>query len=59
METLTGKERIGSLLMVQPIEIKDQKMFDKTLDYIDQNPVLASFIAKPEEFVINKLKKDT
>jgi putative transposase len=34
----------------QPIEIKSQEMFDKTLDYIHQNPVLAGFVTKPEDW---------
>jgi putative transposase len=33
-----------------PIEIKDQEMFDKTLDYIHQNPVVAGFVTKPEDW---------
>ena len=33
-----------------PIEIKDQEMFDKTLDYIHQNPVVAGFVFKPEDW---------
>jgi len=34
----------------KPIEIKDQEMFDKTLDYMHQNPVLAGFVNKPEDW---------
>ena len=34
----------------KPTEIKDQQMFDKTLDYIHQNPVVAGFITKPEDW---------
>ena len=33
-----------------PIELKDQEMFDRTLDYIHQNPVLAGFVFKPEDW---------
>ena len=33
-----------------PIEMKDQQMFDKTLDYIHQNPVVAGFVTKPEDW---------
>ena len=33
-----------------PIELKDQEMFDKTLDYIHQNPVVAGFVFKPEDW---------
>jgi putative transposase len=32
----------------KPIEIKDQEMFDKTLEYIHQNPVQAGFVTQPE-----------
>ena len=32
------------------IEIKDQEMFDKTLDYIHQNPVAAGFVTRPEDW---------
>ena len=34
----------------KPEEIKDQEMFDKTLDYIHQNPVVAGFVDKPEDW---------
>jgi len=34
----------------KPIEIKDQAMFDKTLDYTHQNPVVAGFVTKPEDW---------
>ena len=34
----------------QPIEIKDQEMFAKTLEYIHQNPVVAGFVNKPEDW---------
>ena len=34
----------------KPTEIKDQQMFDKTLDYIHQNPVVAGFVTKPEDW---------
>jgi REP element-mobilizing transposase RayT len=33
-----------------PIEMKDQEMFDKTLDYIHRNPVVAGFVMKPEDW---------
>ncbi len=29
---------------------KDQEMFDKTLEYIHQNPVLACFVTRPEDW---------
>lgn len=34
----------------KPIEITDQAMFDKTLEYIHQNPVVAGFVDKPEDW---------
>jgi REP element-mobilizing transposase RayT len=34
----------------KPIEIKDKEMFDKILDYIHQNPVVAGFVTKPEDW---------
>ena len=34
----------------KPTEIKDQQMFDKTLDYIHQNPAVAGFVTKPEDW---------
>jgi len=34
----------------QPLQIKDQQMFDKTLEYIHLNPVVAGFVNKPEDW---------
>jgi putative transposase len=34
----------------KPIEIKSQEMFDKTLDYIHQNPVQAGFVTREEDW---------
>ena len=34
----------------KPLEIKDQEMFDKTLEYIHQNPVQAGFVTRPEDW---------
>ncbi len=34
----------------KPVEIKDQEMFDKTLEYIHQNPVQAGFVTRPEDW---------
>ncbi len=31
----------------KPTEIKDQEMFDKTLEYIHQNPIQAGFVTRP------------
>ena len=33
----------------KPLEIKDQEMFDKMLEYIHLNPVIAGFVIKPED----------
>ena len=32
----------------KPLEITGQEMFDRTLDYIHQNPVVAGFVTRPE-----------
>jgi len=34
----------------KPLEIKDQEMFDKMLEYIHLNPVIAGFVIKPEDW---------
>lgn len=34
----------------KPLEIKDQEMFDKTLEYIHLNPVMSGFVMKPEDW---------
>jgi hypothetical protein len=34
----------------QPLKIKDQEMFDKTLESIHLNPVVAGFVQKPEDW---------
>ena len=34
----------------QPTEITDQAVFDNTLDCIPQNPVVAGFVIKPEDW---------
>ena len=34
----------------KPLEITDQEMFDKTSEYIHQNPVLACFVTRPEDW---------
>ena len=40
----------------KPLEIMDQEMFDKTLDYIHQNPVVAGFVSKPEDWKYSSAK---
>ena len=34
----------------KPLEITSQEMFDKTLEYIHQNPVQAGFVTRPEDW---------
>jgi putative transposase len=34
----------------KPLEIKDQEMFDNTLEYLHLNPVMAAFVIKPEDW---------
>ncbi len=34
----------------KPLEIKNQKMFDKALNYIHLNPVVAGFVNKAEDW---------
>ena len=34
----------------KPLEIKDQEMFDKILEYIHMNPVVAGFVINPENW---------
>ncbi len=34
----------------QPIEIKDQEMFDKVLDYTHLNPIMSGFVSRPEDW---------
>ena len=34
----------------KPLEIKDQTMFDTSLEYIHLNPVMAGFVMKPEDW---------
>ena len=46
----TGPESIWEQEHNQPIEIKDQKMFDRILDYIHMNPVVSGFVDKPEDW---------
>jgi hypothetical protein len=34
----------------KPLEIKDQEIFDKILDYIHLNPVMSGFVTTPEDW---------
>ena len=40
----------------QPIEITSQEMFDKILNYIHQNPVVAGFVIKPEDWTYSSVR---
>ena len=40
----------------KPLEITGQEMFDKTLDYIHQNPVVAGFVIRPEDWKYSSAK---
>ena len=40
----------------KPLEIKDQEMFDESLNYIHQNPVLAGFVIKEEDWKYSSSK---
>ena len=35
---------------ITTITIKDQEMFDKTVEYIHMNPAMAGFVNKPEHW---------
>lgn len=45
-----GSENFREQQHNQPIEITSQEMFDKTLNYIHQNPVVAGFVINPEDW---------
>jgi putative transposase len=45
-----GPESIREHQNNKPLEIKDQEMFDKMLEYIHMNPVMAGFVIKPEDW---------
>ena len=40
----------------KPLEIKDQEMFDKMLEYIHMNPVMAGFVINPEDWKYSSAK---
>ena len=40
----------------KPLEIKDQEMFDKMLKYIHDNPVIAGFVTKAEDWKYSSAK---
>jgi hypothetical protein len=39
-----------------PIELADQAMFEQKLNYIHQNPVVAGFVNKPEDWLYSSAK---
>ena len=45
-----GPESLREQQHNKPLEIKNQEMFDKTLEYIHLNPVMAGFVTKPEDW---------
>jgi putative transposase len=46
----TGPESFREQQHNNPLEIKDQEMLDKILEYIPMNPVTAGFVIKPEDW---------
>ena len=48
--TMIGPEGFREQQHNKPLEIKDQEMFDKTLEYIHLNPVMAGFVINPENW---------
>gem|GEM_PF-1354414 len=40
----------GKDVQNKPLEIKDLEMFDKMLEYIHMNPVMAGFVINPEDW---------
>ncbi len=53
---MIGPERFREQQHNQPIEIKDQEMFDKVLGYTHLNPVVAGFVSKPEDWKYSSAK---
>ena len=53
---MTGPEGFREQQHNQPIEIKDQEMFDKVLDYTHLNPVMAGFVSRPEDWKYSSAK---
>ena len=47
---MIGPESIREQQHNKPLEIKDQEMFDKTLEYIHLNAVMAGFVTKSEDW---------
>jgi putative transposase len=40
----------------KPLEIKDQEMFNKMLEFIHLNPVISAFVIKPEDWKYSSAK---
>ena len=53
---MTGPEGFREQQHNQPIEIKDQEMFDKVLDYTHLNPVMAGFVSRSEDWKYSSAK---
>jgi hypothetical protein len=47
---MIGPESFREQQHNKPLEIKDQEMFDKMLEYVHLNPVMAGFVIKPEDW---------
>ena len=39
-----------------PIELSDNKMMDQRLDYIHNNPVVAGFVTRPEDYIYSSAR---
>jgi hypothetical protein len=50
LRTVIQPKAVAAMITAGNRTIKDQEMFDKTLDYIHQNPVVAGFVTKPEDW---------
>ena len=46
----TGPEGFREQHHNKPLEIKNQEMFDKMLEYIHLNPVMAGLVINPEDW---------
>jgi len=48
--TMIGPEDSRGQQHNKPLEIKDQEMFDKMLEYVHMNPVISGFVNNPEDW---------
>jgi len=53
---MAGPESFREQQHNKPLEIKDQEMFNKILEYIHSNPVTAGFIRKAEDWKYSSAK---